>query len=1684
MSPANSSLVFWTMLAVVSCGPSARAQQAAFVWLEGESPSAANVEPKREGWGNVDFLSGGHWLSYSVDAEKVDREVPKDGIELQYAFQIVERGSYQVWSRIGFEFVRSPFEWRIDGGSWTAVSPEELTTDLMEIGVWCEVAWLKLGDRQLDAGDHRLEIRLPRTKNDKDQTNRILFACDAICLSAGDFSPNSKFKPDQDGRDDRDRQAAEQVFVLPEPAAPAARSAIALAGLWEICRHDEQQPGETAAPIGELPKTPHWKAIPVPGDKNQLRPDLLFAHRLWYRTRVQVPQSCAGRSFHLVFPQNNLNTTVYVNGAYCGFDKNPFARVQIDVTAGMRPGENEIWVGIHDAWYAYSSNPDRPLKLRKRFNLPVRFFSEGFQDLAYPIWHHPESGMLATPELVAAGSTYASDVFCKPSVTDKQLALEVTLTNPTAEAARGEVVCEAVGKTSGQVEKTFVAQEFSLTAGQAARLAITEPWEDPKLWWPDDPQQYALRTTVKIGGRPVDVSETIFGFRQWTWQGRDFRLNGIVWHGWADCFRADTPEEWLRFYRATNQRMMRFWGTRWMDLPPDQALEFFDRSGVVVRRSGLLDGQAIGNMAIENDPELKARYGSEVKIELMHNWRDQMLAQVRGERNHPSVMIWSLENEFLYINCINLYGGLMDQFEAEVTKVSEAVLKTDPTRPTMVDGGGACLANSLPVHGDHYVFKDYPRYPDLAYEANPTGGGRGRWQWDEQRPRFIGEDYFANGINPFDYSYFGGEETFQGKAQSHRAAGIIFRMLTEGYRWAGYGAWHFWMGQNEAENQYNSNSPRAVFCRQWDWTFRGGQQIERTLRVFNDSRFDDPLHLDWSLVLDARKIASGQRDFRVPAGASQECMIQLALPAVSARTEGSLLLVLRAGDEEVFRDEKLVSVLPAVAGGQPPAALAKLKAADLLVHDPMGGLTAFLGRAGVPYTPLADLQQLPDSGRVLLVGKDAIASTACDSSRFRAWASPGRSVIVLEQTHPLRYQALPADAGVSSNEGRTAFVENLEHPAFVGLTQQDFFAWSGDHVVYRNAYDKPTRGGRSLVQCDHRLQKTALLEAPCGQGLMLLSQLAIGEKLEHSAAAGQLMLNLIAYAAQYRLEHHPVVICTRGIDPQLVAAMQAMKLNFTETPGPLEALHGEGPRTAVIPASAENLKLLVQHTTELGQLTAGGGHLLLHALTPEGLADYNRIVGWQHMIRPFWRERVGFPPVKHPLTAGLTTGDVVMRSGERIFGWTSDEYVASDIFTHVVDVDDVAPFAAFPDEFVRNLVNGMVSADAWKYIVNVPTPPPGERLQWTLRLPQEQEIERLEWIGNTFYYPVTKAALIFDGREDEAFVFDTLPNNDPQTIDVVPPRRGRDITLRLVEWDVVADKRPVTGLDNLSLFARRPDEFRRAVQPLLNVGGLVHYQRGEGGIVLCNLDFQESETVPENAVKKRRILATLLRNLQAPFAEGKAIVPGTELRYEPLDIAAQCNQYRDQRGWFGDAEHTFQAMPQGRQLLAGVPFEIYEFPTSPVPNAIMLRGNRVPGQLPETVRGIPVGRTADALFFLHTARIDTRRNERDIRDDKRYELLRYVVHYADGQQAVVPVYAEIDIDDYHQQQPRAIPGAQLAWIRPYEGSDRSAVAYSMQWSNPRPEVVIQSIDMQYGEHRRGVPALIAVTAASDRPARE
>lgn len=1654
------------------------ASAADYVWLEGENFTdftPSSFKPTIAGWGHAEFLSNNRWLQVSIDDNKVESTAP-NGITISYRFSLAHAATYEIWNRIGYEFVRSPFQWRVDGRPWGTVSPDRLTTDLMELQDWNEVAWLKMGVLPLAAGSHILQIHLPVTHDANGKAQRILYASDALCIYPGRFFPNGKYRPGQDWRTQQDIQAAHQVFSMPKPQTPSERAAIELKGLWEVCRDDEALPTVVDAPLKDYPpKHPFWTGIPVPSDKNEVRPDLLLAHRLWYRTRVFVPATYAGRSFYLVFPENNLNTTVYVNGVYCGFNPNPFVHFQLDITRGIQPGKlNTIDVGIRDAWYGFVTDPKDPMVLRKQFNVPINFAYMGFQHLAYPIGHAFESGILATPSLVAAGRVYAEDVFCKPSVAQKRLDVELTLRNDAAKPVEGTVVVEAVDASTGVVARSFPARSFHIPAQTNLTLTVGGSWPNPHLWWPDDPHLYLLRTVVKLDGKPVDVSDTSFGFREWSIQGTHLLLNGVVFHGWEDGVDGNTPEEWLENYRKTHQTMFRLCGVSqggyrpFFGMTPDKALDFMDRNGVVVRRCGILDGEAMNYDA----------GNALVKAELPKNWKRQIVAQVMAERNHPSIMIWSIENEWLYINVINM--GLCDFWEPIETEVARAVEAADPTRPVMSDGGGATLANTLPVFGNHYVAFDNPggitAYPDMAYQDNPKGGGRGRWVWDEKRPRFLGEDFFFTGIHP-ELSYIGGEQVFSGKEGNIPACGLMETILQQGYRWGNYAAWDFYVGNADTAGlAHNSFSPRAVFCRQWDWTFGSGQKVSRTMGIFNDTHDNSPITFTWELQFNNQKVASDSSVHSVAPGSREVFSITLPMPQVTQRTEGKLLLALLVDGKPVFQDVKQVSVLPSEPSDDVQRALRTLSAQNFAVYDPSGTVGTFLQQNGIAYTPLAGLAQIPSDCHVLLVGKDALTLEESTASHLAAFAADGGRVIVLEQGNPLKYQGLPVPMEAQENDGRVAFIEDTVHPVVQGLEDKDFFTWGDDEVVYRNAYEKPSTGAaRSLIECGAGLTNTALVAIPVGKGLMLLSQLLLESKLADSTVAQHLLWNLLAYAADYTQIYRQVTL-TAQANSAFENAAKATGLLYTKVDDPLQAITPPGDRLALIEASPENLKKLADNLDAVHAFTKAGGWIVFNGLTPEGLSDYNRIVGFDHMIRPFRRERVTFAYPRNPLTAGMSASEITMYSDQRIFWWTEGNYVVSDEFSYVVDYDEVAPFAKFNNDFYYNIVNGFVSADGWPLIVDVSVPKSGP-LDIEMDLPKPQTIVRFTWIGNTFYYPTTQVNLIFDNDRSRMVTLDTPPDNSPHTYDIVPPRTGQHITLELAKWKAIPGVNPVIGVDNIYLYAQRSPEFYQKVKPLLNVGGMMEYPQAQGGILLCNLLFKDTESVPENVVKKRTLLAILLRNLNAPFAIGKTIIAGQPLVYTPISIAKQANQFRSDSGWFGDKEHTFANLPVGRHTFAGVLYDVYDFPTSPVPNCIMLGGNGVPGNLPEEVRGIAVNQKADALFFLQTARIDRRRNSDELRQGKKFEMADYVVHYADGQTVKIPIYSEIDVENYRQSQPTPVAGAQIAWEGRYpDGS--YAVAYSMQWNNPRPNVEISSIDLETGPDRVGVPVLLAVTAAT------
>ena len=1452
------------------------------VWIEGETPTKADPIFQSGGWGRANILSGEKWQFAAVDAQDVAKKVPVEGASTAYAFKVKTPGKYDVWARLGYEFARSPFRWRVGANEWKTVKPDELTSDLMAIADFAEVAWLKLGTIELTAGAHNLEFNVPRpTKlvNGTAEPERLLFGFDCACIMQEPFTPNGRFRPGQVWNYPLDYEAQKALFEF--PAVPAntptgTRRTLDMGGTWQIARFDENELVDRAGPIISLPTnldSLKWRGVRVPGDRDAALPDWAYSHRYLYRTKVRVPTDFAGRSFVLRFPNNALISTVFVNGQRVGFSNTPCAAFECDPTSAIKPGAiNEIVVGIKDLYYAIAKT-ERGQSARYLFNYPhERFHNQGglgptrFADFP-TLFKVRRNGILETPSLVVGGLQYTADVFAMPSVAKKQLALEVTVQNPTVNPVTVEVRnsvrdLDVDGGIASAVARKFTAKSITIAPEKAEVVTLTDPWPAPKLWWPDSPHRYVVETTLVVNGKVIDEKFTPFGFREWGVQGRNFTLNGIPWHFRADLRNNDarplqSADQAVKEWRKNGQNMTRFWGeTPWTGTSQDDTLTYFDRAGIPVRRSGIFDGE-VASYALVSDGKPNAA--------LFDNWRAQLAAWVKAERNHPSVFIWSLENEITYINAKN-FGWLKD-VEPEIKKAVALVQQLDPTRPVMVDGGDALMDQSLSVAGSHYPELDKRDYPDEAYTFDKVSTRhlppkpQDPWPVPQDKPLFIGESFFANGSPPAGYAEIIGESAFLGRKEAARGVTKFARMLSEGYRWNGVAAFHFWFAEGPDAGHYTAWQPVAVLCREWNTTFAAGTKVVRNLKLFNDTRQTSPITVYW--VLQTKNTPDiqalrGKKEFTVPPGRAEEFTITLDMPNVppGAKVDADLVLSCFRDKKEVFRDVKACRVLglPTKLDGMPAGVVA--------VWDPANTITDSL-RSLIPFTSVKSLDDITATAKLVVIGPDAVTPALAKDPYWKSLAKSGRKVLIFDQTNPLHNQAIAADLEPTTFTGRIAFPENLSHPAFTGLTADDFFCMSGSHVVYRNAYRKPSRSARSLLQCDAELAATALVEMPVGDGLMLLSQLAIGEK-PTDPVARRLTANLLNYAWNYKKAARPTAVAMADDDPRR-KLLTASGLKFTRTDDVVTTL--DKAEVVVVDATPDNLGKLVAAPDKVKAFTDKGGQLMLWGVTPEALPDFNKLVGFDHVLRPFKLERVTLPVIRDPLLAGLSMRDVALESTEKIYPWAGDRYPVNDTFTHIVDLDDIAPFVT-SDKYAdgwSKMTNGLTSADSWKFIFYHDQSQAGLRPQWSGQLPQEEEVIGFSVIPNTDYRRITKLRVRFDNRESTAITLTLKPEPGLKQDFTLPGRKCRSITLEPLEW--TDGSKPVIGIDNLWLKVRRPPDFAQRVVPLCNIGGLVKYPQGNGGIVLNQLKVTDTEANPANGPKKRTVVATLLSNLGAEFLD-------------------------------------------------------------------------------------------------------------------------------------------------------------------------------------------------------------------------
>lgn len=203
------------------------------------------------------------------------------------------------------------------------------------------------------------------------------------------------------------------------------------------------------------------------------------------------------------------------------------------------------------------------------------------------------------------------------------------------------------------------------------------------------------------------------------------------------------------------------------------------------------------------------------------------------------------------------------------------------------------------------------------------------------------------------------------------------------------------------------------------------------------------------------------------------------------------------------------------------------------------------------------------------------------------------------------------------------------------------------------------------------------------------------------------------------------------------------------------------------------------------------------------------------------------------------------------------------------------------------------------------------------------------------------------------------------------------------------------------------------------------------------------------------------------YAEARAWQNVAASKCVPVDLRKFVNMhFKDEvagdrkGGWFDQGGNDFANMPLGKQVFAGVPFEIIDPARNNGKGVVVLYGtNR--DYFPKEVRGIPVNRKAARLYFLHTMGWDGKE-----------KVLTYKIDYTDGASEEVPVIGGRDIGGWWGADP--LPNAKIA----VEASNAEKDLVNMQcfrWVNPHPEKEIRSIGLVSAQSG-AVPAIAAITA--------
>jgi beta-galactosidase len=362
---------------------------------------------------------------------------------------------------------------------------------------------------------------------------------------------------------------------------------------------------------------------------------------LTYRKKIQVPENWKGRSVQLEFEGVYMNAKVFVNGHVAAFHPYGYTSFIADMTPYLNYGaENDLSVVVNNSaqpnsrWYS-GTGIYRHVWLRTGSGIHI------------PPW----GVFVTTPRVGAEASAVAvATEIVNASGAPAAILLRTTLLEPG-------------GKVAAWVETPLeIAAGAAITVTQALNAA------DVRLWSLDDPSLYTLTSEVWAGGKVVDAEKTSFGFRSIAVDAKHgFRLNDVPMKLKGGCIHHDNGLLGAASYDRAEERKVELLKTcgfnaiRTAHNPPAPALlDACDRLGMLV-----ID-ETFDCWRMGKNP-------NDYHLYFEDWWQRDTQSMVKRDRNHPSVIMWSIGNE------ISERSGISDGY-AWCQKQADCIRSLDNTR--------------------------------------------------------------------------------------------------------------------------------------------------------------------------------------------------------------------------------------------------------------------------------------------------------------------------------------------------------------------------------------------------------------------------------------------------------------------------------------------------------------------------------------------------------------------------------------------------------------------------------------------------------------------------------------------------------------------------------------------------------------------------------------------------------------------------------------------------------------------------------------------------------------------------------------------------------------------------------------------------------------------------------------------